>query len=98
MDFSNLLCITANNLTLHDTIFSGKGKNLFPRAEKQVPEKGEPRNSEIRRIIEGFSNGNLTHFYKKFNAPSKNAPPGYTGAHKKVIPEITIMASVRRGW
>ena len=22
----------------------------------------------------------------------------YTGAHKKVISEITIMASVRRGW
>ena len=22
----------------------------------------------------------------------------YTGAHKKVIPEITIMAFVRRGW
>jgi len=28
----------------------------------------------------------------------KNAPDYYTGAHKKVIPEITIMASVRRGW
>ena len=25
-------------------------------------------------------------------------PQHYTGAHKKVISEITIMASVRRGW
>lgn len=25
-------------------------------------------------------------------------PAAYTGAHKKVISEITIMASVRRGW
>ena len=25
-------------------------------------------------------------------------PRRYTGAHKKVISEITIMASVRRGW
>ena len=49
--------------------YTAKGKNLFPRAEKQVPEKGEPRNSEIRRIIEGFSNGNLTHFYKKIRCP-----------------------------
>jgi len=29
---------------------------------------------------------------------SKKSPAYYTGAHKKVIPEITIMASVRRGW
>ena len=28
----------------------------------------------------------------------KQNPIPYTGAHKKVIPEITIMASVRRGW
>lgn len=47
MDFSNLLCITANNLTLHDTIFSGKGKNLFPRAEKQVPEVNRSCNMEF---------------------------------------------------
>lgn len=26
------------------------------------------------------------------------SPGTYTGAHKKVIQEITIMASVRRGW
>ena len=28
----------------------------------------------------------------------KNTLGRYTGAHKKVIEEITIMASVRRGW
>ena len=28
----------------------------------------------------------------------KEKPRGRTGAHKKVIQEITIMASVRRGW
>ena len=28
----------------------------------------------------------------------KKIPGNYTGAHKKVISEITIMASVRRGW
>ena len=27
-----------------------------------------------------------------------NVLADYTGAHKKVIQEITIMASVRRGW
>lgn len=30
--------------------------------------------------------------------PNFLTPRDYTGAHKKVIPEITIMASVRRGW
>ncbi len=30
--------------------------------------------------------------------PGYHRPAVYTGAHKKVIPEITIMASVRRGW
>lgn len=29
---------------------------------------------------------------------SEQCPLAYTGAHKKVIPQITIMASVRRGW
>ena len=28
----------------------------------------------------------------------KESPDRYTGAHKKVIPEIMIMVSVRRGW
>ena len=28
----------------------------------------------------------------------QKTPDTYTGAHKKVISEITIMASVRRGW
>ena len=28
----------------------------------------------------------------------RKIPPDYTGAHKKVISEITIMASIRRGW
>lgn len=31
-------------------------------------------------------------------AAEKNSTARYTGAHKKVIPEITIVASVRRGW
>lgn len=28
----------------------------------------------------------------------KNSPDLYTGAHKKVIPEITTVASDRQGW
>jgi len=28
----------------------------------------------------------------------RKSPPVYTGAHKKVIEEITIVASVRRDW
>ena len=30
--------------------------------------------------------------------PVNEKPRVYTGAHKKVIQEITIMASVKRGW
>lgn len=33
-----------------------------------------------------------------FDELPKNRLADYTGAHKKVIPEITIMAFVRRGW
>ena len=36
-----------------------------------------------------------SHFMSDYSR--KNCPV-YTGAHKKVISEITIMASVRRGW
>ena len=41
---------------------------------------------------------NQARIKKRRRSIPKNTPRHYTGAHKKVIPEITIMASVRRGW
>ena len=50
-----------------------------------------------RWSVDSYSNKDYSAMQDTLSFAGKNSGR-YTGAHKKVIQEIMIMASVRRGW
>ena len=66
---------------------------------KNTSQPANVRKTRQRRVLSCAAAG-CNSFVKKGLCPflTEQNPSGYTGAHKKVIAEITIMASVRRGW
>ena len=86
-------------------MLQGHGDGEAHRRQAPIPEQRLGIGGKFSHDEVSFA-GDCRNLYKKYNTfltgktriSTKHHPRLYTGAHKKVIQEITIMASVRRGW